>query len=123
MLLARGRTGEAVGLLEEAAGIHVEAGADSSAARIDALLRAHGVRSRGPTSGSGGLGWASLSRKERQVVELVAEGLSNPQIGARLYVSRRTVETHLSHVFRKLGVSNRAQVAAVASRRAANAPS
>jgi DNA-binding NarL/FixJ family response regulator len=52
-------------------------------------------------------------------VELVAEGLTNPQIGERLYVSRRTVQTHLAHVFAKLGVSSRTQLATQAARRQA----
>jgi DNA-binding NarL/FixJ family response regulator len=50
------------------------------------------------------------------VVELVAEGLSNPQIGQRLYVSRKTVQTHRTHVFAKLHVTSRAQLAAEATR-------
>ena len=50
------------------------------------------------------------------MVDLVAEGLSNPQIGQRLYVSRRTVQTHLGHVFAKLHISSRAQPAAEAIR-------
>jgi DNA-binding CsgD family transcriptional regulator len=54
---------------------------------------------------------------ERRVVELVAEGLTNPEVGARLFVSRRTVETHLSHVFAKLGLTIRTQVAAEFVRR------
>jgi FixJ family two-component response regulator len=48
-----------------------------------------------------------------------AEGLTNPQIGERLYVSPRTVQTHLAHVFVKLGISSRAQLAAQATRRQA----
>jgi DNA-binding CsgD family transcriptional regulator len=48
-----------------------------------------------------------------------AKGLTNPEIGARLYIARRTVETHLGHVFAKIGVSSRAQVAAEAARRGA----
>jgi DNA-binding CsgD family transcriptional regulator len=51
------------------------------------------------------------------VVELVAQGLSNPQIGERLFVSRKTVTSHLSHVFAKLGVSSRAELSAEAARR------
>jgi Bacterial regulatory proteins, luxR family len=50
-------------------------------------------------------------------VDLVVEGLTNPQIGERLYVSRRTVQTHLAHVFNKLGISSRTQLAAEATRR------
>ena len=48
-------------------------------------------------------------------MDLVAEGLTNPQIGERLYVSPRTVQTHLAHIFAKLGVSTRAQLAAQAA--------
>ena len=45
------------------------------------------------------------------IAGLVAEGLSNPQIGQRLFISRRTVQTHLGHVFAKLDISARAQLA------------
>jgi DNA-binding NarL/FixJ family response regulator len=46
------------------------------------------------------------------VVRLVVEGLSNPEIGARLYMSRGTVKAHLSRVYAKLGVANRTELAA-----------
>ena len=46
----------------------------------------------------------------------VAEGLSNPQIAARMFISRRTVTTHLTSIFRKLGISARAELAAPAAR-------
>jgi DNA-binding CsgD family transcriptional regulator len=62
-------------------------------------------------------GWESLSPAELRVVELVAEGLTNPQIGERLFISPRTVQAHLSHVFAKLAVSSRAELAAQAARR------
>ena len=52
----------------------------------------------------------------RSIAGLVAEGLSNPQIGERLYISRRTVQTHLAHVFAKLDISSRAQLAAEITR-------
>lgn len=58
-----------------------------------------------------GRGWDSLTRAELRVAELVAEGLTNPAIAERLFVSRNTVQTHLRNVFRKLGVNSRAQVA------------
>jgi DNA-binding CsgD family transcriptional regulator len=54
---------------------------------------------------------------EHSVAGLVAEGLSNPQIGERLYISSRTVQTHLAHVFAKLDISTRAQLAAEVTRR------
>ena len=64
-----------------------------------------------------GSGWASLTPTELQVVELVAEGLRNDTIAGRLYLSPGTVKNHLSHVFTKLGVTNRAELAAEAMRR------
>jgi DNA-binding NarL/FixJ family response regulator len=55
--------------------------------------------------------------RHRSVAGLVAEGLSNPQIGERLYISSRTVQTHLAHVFAKLDISARAQLAVEVTRR------
>ena len=54
----------------------------------------------------------SLTRREREIAVLVAEGLSNPQIAARLGLSDRTIDAHLRNIMGKLDVSSRAQVAA-----------
>jgi DNA-binding NarL/FixJ family response regulator len=62
-------------------------------------------------------GWESLTPTELEVVGLVTEGLSNPDIAARMFVSRETVKSHLSNIFVKLGVTNRTELTAVASRR------
>jgi DNA-binding CsgD family transcriptional regulator len=70
------------------------------------LVRGRGRRKR-PSSG-----WESLTPTERQVVELVAEGLANKEIAGRLFVSVPTVKSHLTHVFVKTGLTTRAQVAA-----------
>jgi predicted ATPase/DNA-binding CsgD family transcriptional regulator len=59
-------------------------------------------------------GWASLSRVERQVVDLAVQGLTNPKIAGQLFMSRGTVKAHLSHAFAKLGVANRTELARVA---------
>ena len=67
-------------------------------------------------TGRGSAG-ASLTPTEHSVAGLVAEGLSNPQIGARMYISSRTVQTHLAHIFAKLDISSRAQLAAEVTRR------
>jgi DNA-binding NarL/FixJ family response regulator len=66
--------------------------------RIDARIRSGPIRN----------GVASLTARELQVATLVTEGLTNRQVAARLFVTVKTVEMHLSHVFVKLGVSNRA---------------
>jgi predicted ATPase/DNA-binding CsgD family transcriptional regulator len=68
-------------------------------------------RTRGPR-GRPSIGWASLTPTERDVVELVAQGLTNPQIGARLLMSRNTVKTHLAHIYAKLDIANRTELAA-----------
>jgi DNA-binding CsgD family transcriptional regulator len=78
---------------------------------LDYATRGRGQRKR-PTSG-----WESLTPTEQAVVKLVAEGLSNQQVAQRLFISRRTVGTHLTHVFAKLGLSNRSELTAAAVRR------
>lgn len=72
--------------------------------------RGRGERKRPAT------GWASLTPTELDVVRLVAEGLSNSEIGARLFVSPRTAQTHLTHVYTKLGLTSRVQLAQEAAR-------
>jgi DNA-binding NarL/FixJ family response regulator len=52
-----------------------------------------------------------LTAQERQIAQLARDGLSNPEIGARLFLSPRTVEWHLHHVFTKLGIRSRHQLA------------
>jgi DNA-binding NarL/FixJ family response regulator len=56
------------------------------------------------------------------VAGLVAEGLTNPQIGEHMFIARGTVKVHLSNILRKLDMSTRAEVAAEAARRATEAP-
>jgi DNA-binding NarL/FixJ family response regulator len=74
------------------------------------VRRTRGQRGRPST------GWASLTPTELEVVTLVADGLSNPEIAAKLLMSRSTVKTHLIHIFTKLGVSSRTELATRASR-------
>lgn len=62
-------------------------------------------------------GWESLTPAEVEVVRLVAQGLSNPDIAKHLFIARNTVKVHLSHVFAKLGLSSRSELAAEAARR------
>lgn len=73
-------------------------------------------RARGPRRRPAG-GWGSLTPTETKVAELVSEGLTNPQIAERMFVSKATVKTHLAHIFRKLDVHSRAEMTAHAVRR------
>jgi len=75
---------------------------------------AYARRARGPRRRPDS-GWGSLTSAEMEVVRLAVDGLTNPQIGARLFMSRSTVKTHLSHVYAKLDVANRTELAAVAA--------
>ncbi|PIJ10408.1 hypothetical protein BMH30_13765, partial [Leucobacter sp. OLES1] len=68
-----------------------------------------------------GVGVAYLTARERQVLELVAEGLSNRQIGERLFISAKTASVHVSAILRKLSVATRTE-AAVLARTASPAP-
>jgi predicted ATPase/DNA-binding CsgD family transcriptional regulator/Tfp pilus assembly protein PilF len=78
---------------------------------VDYALRGRGQRKR-PSAG-----WAALTPAELNVSTLIAEGLSNPMIAERLFISRHTVETHLKNIYAKLGISSRAQLAGEAVRR------
>lgn len=88
-----------------------EGAALSTEEAIAYAQRRRGQRKR-PASG-----WASLTPTERDVVRLVSEGLANNDIATRLFVSPRTVQTHLTHVYTKLGLTSRVQLAQEAARR------
>jgi DNA-binding CsgD family transcriptional regulator len=87
-----------------------EGAALSTEEAIAYARRGRGQRKR-PSSG-----WASLTPAELDVVRLVSEGLVNNDIAARLFVSPRTVQTHLTHVYTKLSLTSRVQLAQEAAR-------
>ena len=89
-----------------------EGAALSTEEAIAYAQRGRGERKR-PTSG-----WGSLTPTELDVVRLVSEGLGNNDIATRLFVSPRTVQTHLTHVYTKLGLTSRVQLAQEAARHA-----
>lgn len=78
-------------------------------------------KARGGRKGRPASGWASLTMVERDVVALVVDGLTNPEIGERLFISRNTVKGHVRSVFAKLGVTNRRELARLAAGRAPHA--
>jgi DNA-binding CsgD family transcriptional regulator len=118
---ATGRAGglaDATALFEEALAVYDQVGAQRDMARALASMRELGIgRKRRGARKRPESGWESLTPSELEVVRLTAEGLTNPEIGQRLYISRRTVQTHLAHAFRKLDISSRVELAAEAARR------
>ncbi|MBV8988813.1 MAG: hypothetical protein JO372_09670, partial [Solirubrobacterales bacterium] len=120
--LARSRHEEPrIAALEQALGAQVgdagfadtfeEGRALSPADAVTWMRHARGERKR-PSRG-----WESLTPTELRVVDFVANGLTNPQIGERMFISRGTVKVHLSHIFAKLNMASRAELAAAATRR------
>lgn len=90
-------------------------------AATDADAAAAWLRSAGAAAARvGPKGIGLLTKRELDVLELLADGPSNPEIAARLYLSRRTVEHHVASVLSKLGLRNRAEAAAYATRRRAS---
>ena len=107
-----GRKADAVPLLEEARLEYYRVGARRAMARTTTALRTLGVRRREPGLGRRpSVGWPALTPTELSVIKLVTGGLTSREIGAQLSISRRTVETHLAHIFSKLGISSRVQLA------------
>jgi DNA-binding CsgD family transcriptional regulator len=97
------------GHLEQGLRLAKQLGADALADRALTELRAAGVRSRDPS----GNGAAQLTASERRVAELAADGQSNPEIAQALFVTRKTVETHLGHVYAKLNIAGRGELGGV----------
>ena len=96
----------------EAVEVYGALGAAADVARVKAAFRVHGIR-RGPRDKHrrARSGWDSLTSTEITIASFVQEGLSNPQIAARLQLSRRTIATHVSHILKKLDVRSRTDIA------------
>jgi DNA-binding CsgD family transcriptional regulator len=97
---------EARGVLKRGLEIAESCGARAVAEKARTELRAAGGRSSDPDSD----GVGQLTASERRVAELAAKGHSNPEIAQTLFVTRKTVETHLGHVYRKLGIAGRGEL-------------
>jgi DNA-binding CsgD family transcriptional regulator len=112
LVTRRGEQDVARSLMERAGRLYEGLEASRGVVRVDAGLRALGVRrGRRGTRQRPQQGWQSLTPTETTVAGLVGEGLSNPQIADRLFISRRTVQTHVAHIFTKLDIASRAQLA------------
>ncbi len=98
--------------MTEAVGAADLDGAGSLLKQLESPNATRATRPRRPRHG-----WESLTPTELMVVDAVSDGLSNPQIASRLYMSRHTVESHVKHVFVKLGFGSRVELAAEAVRR------
>jgi DNA-binding CsgD family transcriptional regulator len=101
----------------EALVLFKQAGATRDAARVRARLRALGIRRRLTASERPATGWASMTKSELAVAQLVADGFTNREIAERLFVSPHTVNTHLRHVFAKLRVNSRVDLTRLATER------
>ena len=102
----------AVAEARAALGVFEDLGAGREADAVAAWLRHAGATAA--RTGPRGLGL--LTKRERQLLALLAEGLSNPEMAERLYISRRTVEHHVASILSKLGLRNRTEAAAYAAR-------
>ena len=107
LALAEARSDRATGVLERVSEMAAELGAGTVEALAAQALRSLGVRTwrRGASAGP-------LTTREREIARLVASGASNPDIARQLFLSRKTVERHVSNLLRKVGARNRAELAA-----------
>ena len=111
-----GDRGRATTLLSQAYALYEELGHDEDLARVRSSLRAAGTRLRHWSHADRpALGWDSLTDTERRVADLVAQGLSNRQVANRVFLSTHTVAFHLRHIFWKLGITSRVQLARIAA--------
>jgi DNA-binding NarL/FixJ family response regulator len=115
---------QAIPRLKEALDGYRQVGADRDQARVRRRLRELGIRHRHWTSlpGKAVTGGNSLTSTEQTVADLVAQGLNNKQVAARMYISPHTVAHHLRQAFRKLGIASRVELTRIAIERTPRHP-
>jgi DNA-binding NarL/FixJ family response regulator len=115
---------QAIHRLKEALGGYRQVGAGRDQARIRRRLRQLGIRRRhwSTPADRPDTGWDSLTDTEQAVAVLVAEGLNNNQVAARMYISTHTVAHHLRQAFRKLSIGSRVELARMVIEHAADGP-
>jgi DNA-binding CsgD family transcriptional regulator/tetratricopeptide (TPR) repeat protein len=114
LLSNEGDPSGAVDRLEQCLALYARSGATWDTGRIQKRMRALGIRRRLARADPPATGWADLTQSELKVVNLTAQGLTNRDVASRLFVSPHTVSMHLRHVYSKLGISSRAELARVA---------
>ena len=125
LAVLHGRHGDrdqAIGHLKDALGGYRQVGAGRDQARVRRRLRQLGIRRRhwATPADRPVTGWASLTATEQAVADLVAEGLNNSQIAARMYISTHTVAHHLRQAFRKLSIASRCELTRIVIEQTAN---
>jgi DNA-binding CsgD family transcriptional regulator len=117
-LAGLGQTEEAVTELEQAASVLEQCGARRHLAAAERELRRLGlpVHHRSPRGTPAGTGVDSLTGRELEIARLVVDRRTNPEIAAELFLSIKTVETHLRNIFRKLDANSRVEVARIIER-------
>jgi DNA-binding CsgD family transcriptional regulator len=100
--------------LDESQALYVRSGATWDAGRVRNRMRRLGIRRRMVSPAPPANGWAGLTPSELKVVTLTAQGLTNRDVATRLFVSPHTVSMHLRHVYTKLGINSRAELARLA---------
>ena len=111
---SEGADDDAIASLDRALAIDVQAGARRDAARVRGRLRQLGVRRRIVISERPATGWEALTSAEAAVAQLASEGKTNREIAETLFLSPHTVNTHLRHIFDKLGVNSRVSLTRMA---------
>ena len=100
--------------MTSAAKLAANLGAGLLTGRITALAQRAGLSTESPTDGNP---LAGLTARELEVLQLVADGKSNGEIGSALFISTKTASVHVSNILAKLGVNTRGEAAAIAHRR------
>ena len=95
----------------EAAKLYDRLGAAWDIRRASGRLRPYGIRRGSRSARRPDTGWDALTATELKIAYLVADGQSNPDIAAELFLSRNTVQTHVSHILTKLGARSRTEIA------------
>jgi DNA-binding NarL/FixJ family response regulator/tetratricopeptide (TPR) repeat protein len=112
VLASSDRGSDARAALNEAIGLYQNLSAAWDIRRAEGRLRAYGVRRsvRGLRGARTAVGWEALTPTEIKIAGLVAAGMSNPDIASKLFLSRNTVQTHVSHILAKLDAKGRVEI-------------